>query len=96
MLNLDNEHTWEVRANPFPIKVISLVLNNPVVTIDVGSLIAYALNTFLGGLGSETREICREMAMKDGQRIAGFRVFVEAGWQEYMCAEEHVPAPEIT
>jgi len=95
MLNLDNKHARKIRADPFLIEVISLVLHDVVVAIDVGSLIAYALEIFLGRLASEAREVRRKVAVEDGQRIAGLRVIVKSGRQEYVCAEVHIPAPEF-
>jgi len=95
MLNLDNKHSRKIRAGPFLIEVISLVLHDAVVTIEVCSLIAYALEIFLGRLASEAREVRRKVAVIDGQRIAGLRVIVKSGRQEHVCAKVHIPAPEL-
>ena len=79
MLNLDDQHAWKIRADPLLIEVISFVLNDPVVTIDISALVAHTFKILIWRFGSEAGEVRRKMPVKDRERVACLGVLVKTG-----------------
>ena len=96
MLYFNDEHPWKPFARPSLVEIMRLLLLDFVVSVQIETRnIVAGVHLRVGRLGTETVKIGRKMPVVDAQRIAGFRVRVEAFGQQDMRTQIHGLAPEF-
>ena len=78
MLNLDQQDAREIWTGPLFEKIMRLLLNDPVVSVQLKSLTVFWFEIGIGGFRAKAPKVMREMTMVDDQRITSFGVGVKA------------------
>src|SRR5262249_8356997 len=74
MLDLDDEKVGKVWPGPIFVELVSLLLNDAVVTREFETLVVVGLEIWIRGLLAKTAQVSGKMAVKNHERILRFGV----------------------
>ena len=95
VLDLHHQVPGEARGRPVLVELVLPLLLDVVVAVQAEAVAVHARLCGIRRLGAEAGEGRREVAVEDGQGVAGLRVIVEALGEEDPGGQVHVRPPEV-
>ena len=96
MLDFDDDHARVVRAGPFLVEPVSVILDDLVVAREMKALVVVRLEVLIRRLLAETAERLGKVPVEDDERVARVGMTLKTLGQEDVSAQMHGPSPEFS